>query len=154
MKKLLKTLFLSIVALLTLSGCAEDLSKLIPPLPNLNKVTDTTPVLPSNSFKEICDDYDSNSLSAKNKWENKKLLVDGYFGSHLFDDIAISISSVKETPRFVTPPSFIVYVANKSEANKILNYKRGDRIIATGRIIDVETLGGCKISIKNATISQ
>lgn len=154
MKKLLKTLSLSIVVLLILSGCAEDLSKLIPPLPNSNKVTDTTPALPSNSFKEICDDYNSNSLSAKNKWKDKKLLVDGYFGSPLLDDIAISISSVKETPRFITPPSFIVYVANKNEANKILNYKRGDKIVATGIIVGVEIISGCKITIKDATISK
>jgi hypothetical protein len=93
-------------------------------------------------------------LSAKNKWKNKKLLVDGYFGSPLFDDIAISIYSVKETPKFITPPSFIAYVANKNEANKILNYKRGDKIVATGIIVGVEIISGCKITIKDATISK
>lgn len=127
MKKLLKTIFQYGGITNTIWLCRRFI-KTNSSFTNPNKVTDTTPALPSNSFKEICDDYNSNSLSAKNKWKNKKLLVDGYFGSPLLDDIAISIIPVKETPKFITPPSFIVYVANKNEANKILNYKRGDKI--------------------------
>ena len=60
MKKFLGILFLNTVILFILTGCVGDLSKLIPPLPNSTGVADTTLVLPSSSFEEICGDYNNN----------------------------------------------------------------------------------------------
>lgn len=119
----------------------------------------------------ICKEYNDNEVSAKNKWQNKYVLVTGkierisnsFLPSEVTDDL---LQNNKETTLLLDlgtkngkklVQNSVIATMKSSEFDKVSNLKTKQTVTLKGKVVDIDlinmsSINGCSVQLSDSVI--
>ena len=123
------------------------------------------------NIPSICKEYNDNEVSAKNKWQNKYVLVTGkierisssFLPSKVTDDL---LQNNKETTLLLDlgtkngkklVQNSVIATMKSSEFDKVSNLKTKQTVTLKGKVVDIDlinmsSINGCSVQLSDSVI--